>query len=278
MIVFLNGKFVPEERAVISVFDRGFLYGDGLYEGILFVNGRPFRWDEHMKRLWQGVKFLKLTVPFSSRQLQRFALQLVRRNKMPECLLRLSLSRGITERGYSPKNAVHPAIVMTLHPVPPVNNKNLPRWRAIIAQRRLPANDPLTAFKTANKLPQVLAKAQADAAGANEAILLNDEGRLAEGTTCNVFWIKGGTVFTPPLPDGPLPGVTRAAVMELCVKMNLRCKERKGTASDLHRAEGVFLTMTSWGVVELASLDGSKLRRSSIVAKIREAYCDLLQG
>lgn len=276
MIVFLNGKLVPEKRAVVSVFDRGFLYGDGLYEGILIVDGRPFRWSEHMKRLRRGMDFLKLKMPYSFSELEHFAQQLVRRNKMPECLLRLTLSRGITERGYSPKNAVNPAVVMTLHPVPPVSDRRLPSWRAIIPQRRLPANDPLTGFKTANKLTHVLAKAEADAAGANEAILLNTEGRLAEGTTCNVFWIKGKTLYTPPLPEGPLPGVTRGAVIELCVKRNFVCKEQKGRPQDLIQSDGAFLTMTSWGVVELESLNGKKLRRSPLTAKIREAYCEMI--
>ena len=208
MIVFLNGQFVPENRAVVSVFDRGFLYGDALFEVILVTRGRPFCWHEHMERLQRGVTFLKLTVPFLQDELQAGALRLIRLNKMPECILRLSITRGITERGYSPKNATRPAIVMTLHPLPVI--KEMPRWRIITASFRLPANDPLTNFKTANKLTQVMARAEADAAGAQEAILLNSNGRLAEGTTSNLFWIKNGVVCTPMLPDGALPGVTRA--------------------------------------------------------------------
>src|SRR5271170_3417429 len=195
MIVFLNGRFVPEDRAVVSVFDRGFLYGDALFEGLLVTRGQPFRWGEHMERLQRGVDFLKLTVPFSYVELLRHALRLVQRNKMPECILRLSITRGITERGYSPKDATRPAVVMTLHPLPVITK--MPRWRVITASFRLPANDPLTSFKTANKLPQVLARAQADAAHAQEAILLNTDGRLAEGTTSNLFWIKNGVVCTP---------------------------------------------------------------------------------
>src|SRR5277367_698237 len=134
MIVFLNGRFVPEDRAVVSVFDRGFLYGDGLFEGLLVTNGRPFRWREHMERLQRGVNFLKLTMPFSPEELLRHALRLVKRNKMPECILRLSISRGITARGYSPKNAAKPAVVMTLHPAPVI--RKLPRWRVVTASFR----------------------------------------------------------------------------------------------------------------------------------------------
>jgi aminodeoxychorismate lyase len=275
MIVFLNGKFVPENRAAVSVFDRGFLYGDGLFEGALVTRGRPFRWREHMERLQAGMAFLKLTIPFFPDELLSHALKLVQRNRMPECMLRLSISRGIAARGYSPKNATRPAVVMTLHPAPVV--KKMPRWRVITASFRLPANDPLTSFKTANKLTQVLARAQADAAEAQEAILLNTGGRLAEGTTSNVFWIKDGVIFTPALPDGALPGVTRAAVLELCVKMNIKYKEKKARPSELRQADGAFLTMTSWGIVEMESLDGRKLKRSPLARKLWAGYRLLLR-
>jgi branched-chain amino acid aminotransferase len=277
MIVFLNGRFVPEKRAVVSVFDRGFLYGDALFEGVLVTRGRPFRWREHIGRLQRGAKFLKLTVPFSRDELLGHALKLVQRNQMPECILRLSITRGITERGYSPKNAASPSVVMTLHPAPVIDDKKIPRWRVITASLRLPVNDPLTSFKTANKLTQVLARAEADAAGAQEAILLNTDGRLAEGTTSNLFWIKDGVVFTPALPDGALPGVTRALVPGLCVKMSIKFKEKKARPRELRQADGTFLTMTSMGIVEIESLDGRKLKRSPLVRKLWAAYRNLLQ-
>jgi branched-chain amino acid aminotransferase len=277
MMVFLNGQFVPEDRAVVSVFDRGFLYGDALFEGMLVTRGLPFRWREHMERMQRGADFLKLTVPFSQDDLLKFALKLVQRNRMPECILRLSLTRGITGRGYSPKNATRPAIVMTLHPAPVIDAKKIPRWRVITASFRLPANDPLTHFKTANKLPQVLARAEADAAHAQEAILLNTDGRLAEGTTSNLFWIKDGAVCTPALLDGALPGVTRGLVLDLCVKMNIRYKEKKAGPAELSRADGAFLTMTSMGIVEMESLDGRKLGRSALVRKLWSGYRHLLQ-
>jgi branched-chain amino acid aminotransferase len=163
---------------------------------------------------------------------------------------------------------------MTLHPAPVVTA--LPRWRVIIASFRLPANDPLTGFKTANKLHQVLARAEADAAGAQEAILLNTKGRVAEGTTSNVFWVRKGIVYTPPLPDGALPGVTRAGVREICVKKRIKVREQSAKPSELRRADGVFLTMTSWGVVEVESLNGRKVGRSPLVGKIWSAYRDAL--
>jgi branched-subunit amino acid aminotransferase/4-amino-4-deoxychorismate lyase len=163
---------------------------------------------------------------------------------------------------------------MTLHPAPVVTQ--MPRWRVIVASNRVPSNDPLTGFKTANKLPQVLARAQADAAGAQEAILLNADGRMAEGTTSNVFWFRNRTLYTPPLPDGALPGVTRAVVRQLCVKMKIKHREKRALPSELRKADGAFLTMTSWGVVEIESLDGRTLRRSPLTQRIWSAYRNAL--
>jgi aminodeoxychorismate lyase len=276
MIVFLNGKFVPEEKAVISVFDRGFLFGDGLFEAMLVRRGEIFRWDQHYERLKRGIDFLKLTVPHSSAELFRFSMRLIERNQMPECLLRVNISRGITARGYSPKNAVRPAVVLTLHPAPVLDGRRVPRWRVVTSSFCLPANDPLTNFKTTNKLPEVMARAEADTASADDAILLNPLGYIAEGTSCNVFWVRDNVVCTTRLASGALPGVTRAAIIELCVKMNIACREMKAKPADLHRAQGVFLTNTSMGVVEVESLDNRKLRRSALVKKLWAAYRALL--
>src|SRR2546421_6588682 len=120
MIVFLNGQFVPESQAVVSVFDRSFLYGDGLFETMRIRNGKPFRWAQHLDRLGQGAEFLKIKLPFAGAELQEFVAGLVRRNEMPEALLRLTLSRGVGVRGYSPKGAEQPLIAMSLHPIPAI--------------------------------------------------------------------------------------------------------------------------------------------------------------
>ncbi len=278
MIVFLNGKFVPESKAVVSVFDRGFLYGDGLFEGMVISGGQPFRWAQHLERLERGLKFLQMALPIPADKLHEAALVLIRRNKMPDAMLRLSVSRGITARGYSPKGAVKPAVVMTLHPLPDFDGRKVPRWRVVLSSFRLPANDPLTSFKTANKLTQVLARAQADAAGANEALLLNTKGFLAEGTTSNIFWIKRGAVFTPPLAAGALAGVTRGAVFDICRARRLPVKEVNARPAALRAAEGVFLSLSSAGIVEIESLDGAPLGSSPVTAEIWRGYRALLDS
>ena len=273
MIVFLNGKFVPEEQATVSVFDRAFLYGDGLFETMRVVNGRPFRWWDHMERLRKGGDFLGIKIPFGCKSLEKFADELIARNKMPDALMRLTVSRGVGPRGYSPKGSDKPTLVMTLHPAPVATSA---RWKLVTASLRLPAGDALAQFKTANKLAQVLARAEADAAGADEALLTNTDGHLVEGASSNLFWIEGKTVCTPPLTDGLLAGVTRAVTIEICQSLSLPLAERAVTPEQLRRADGVFLTLSSIGVAEAIALDGATLTTSPIAADIHRAYEKLL--
>ena len=278
MIVLLNGQFVPEEQAVVSVFDRSFLYGDGLFETLRVFNGKPFRWAQHMERLQQGAQFLKIPVPFTPERLRDFANELVARNRMPDSLLRLTLSRGVGVRGYSPKGAETPVLVMSLHPAPALDASNPPRWRLITSSSRLPANEPLARFKTCNKLPQILARAEADSVNADEALLLNTNGHVVEASSSNLFWIANGTICTPPLPSGILPGVTRAVVFEVCSGLGIEAGEVNLRLKQLRCAEGVFLSLSTAGIAECISLDGLPLAHSPLLDKLHAAYWKLLHS
>lgn len=272
MIVFLNGEFVPEEKAVISVFDRSFLFGDGLFETVRVYNGKPFRWPQHMKRLQAGADFLKLRLPFARTEIEGFVEKLIQQNEMPEAVLRLTLSRGVGPRGYSPRNASHPILVMSLHPAPVFDWNNPPRWRIITSSFRVPAGEPLANFKTCNKLAQVLARGEADAAGADEALLLNTDAEMAEGAGSNLFWIEASGVCTPPLGNGILAGVTRGLALELCGGLDIPTVEISAPASALLEAEGVFLSLSSFGIVEVLHFDGHALKTSPLVEKLQRAY------
>jgi aminodeoxychorismate lyase len=284
MTVFLNGKFVPEDQAVVSVFDRSFLYGDGLFETVRIFNSRPFRWQQHMDRLEHGAEFIKVRLPFATSQLRDFAERLISLNQMPDGLLRLTLSRGVGPRGYSPKGAQSPTLVMSAHPSSSGASAACPeladdplRWRMVASPFRLPANEPLAQFKTANKLPQILARSQAEEAQADEALLLNTDGWVVEGSCSNLFWIAHGQVVTPPLADGILAGVTRAVVCELCATLGLTLCERNIRPDQLKLSDGVFLTLSSLGIVEAQSLDGHQLKLSPLTAKLHAAYGELFR-
>ena len=272
MFVFLNSQFVPEADAKVSVFDRSFLYGDGLFESVRVYAGKPFRWTQHLERLRAGAKFLGIRVPFSDLELTEAASELIARNELPDSALRLTLSRGVGQRGYSPKGADSPTLVMTLHPAPAVSPERPLRWKLITSSFRIPAGDRLATFKTANKLAQVLARAEAEERGADEALLLNTDGRFAEAASSNLFWIEHGTVCTTPLVEGLLAGVTRAFVLELAQQLGLPTAERSCRPGQLRQAEGVFLTTSSLEIVPAVSLDGDLLRESPLTAQLHAAY------
>jgi len=276
MIVFLNGKFLPESQAVVSVFDRSFLYGDGLFETLRVANGKPFRWKDHLDRLRSGADFLGIKIPFGCKALEKSAAELIARNEMPEALLRLTLSRGVGLRGYSPKGATTPALVMTLHSLPEPLTPADGGWKLHTASFHLPAGEKLAQFKTANKLAQVLARAEADAAGADEAVLLNTNGLVVEGASSNLFWVEGETICTPPLASGILAGVTRAVTVELCQQLALPLVEREINVEGLRGAAGVFVTLSTFGVVECGALDGLPLAHSPLVGRLRRAYDSML--
>lgn len=269
MMVFLQGNFVPEEQAVVSIFDRCFRYGDGLFEAVLVSNGRMFRWPQHLTRLERGAEFLRIRVPHSRNELFAFAGELIARNGMRDAVLRLQLSRGVGPRGYAPTGEEQPLVLMTLHPA---TARETPRraWKLTLSSLRVAAHDPLTNHKTCSRLLQVVAAVEARERGTDECLIVNTNGEVIEGSTSNVFWIERATVCTPPLAEGILPGVTRAAILECCGALGLRCEERVVRPEQLAQADGVFLSLTSRGVVEAESIDGQALRRSPITKQLQE--------
>ena len=272
MIVYLNGQFVPEAEAKVSVFDRSFLYGDGLFETVRIYAGRPFLWPQHLARLREGAKFLGIRIPLSDAGFTDAATSLIGRNAMHGSLLRITLSRGVGRRGYSPKGADDPVLVMTLHPATDNDPADPVCWTLATASFRVPAGDRLATFKTANKLAQVLARAEAEERGADEALLLNTDGRFAEAASSNLFWIEDGVVCTTPLAEGLLAGVTRAFVVDLARRLGLPTAERSCGLGQLQQAEGVFLTTSSLEIVPATRLDGEPLRSSPITKQLHEAY------
>ena len=272
MIVYLNGEFLPEEKAAVSVLDRGFIYGDGLFETIPIHDGRPFRWSQHFERLQRGATFLKIRIPCPQQELRQHATTLLAKNQMTHALLRINLSRGVGPRGYSPKGAESPTLVMTLHPAPEIDPSNPPRWQLATSSYRLPTSDPLSPFKTSHKLLQIVARAEAEAADADEALLLNTNGEVAETTGANIFWVYRDTVYATPSGRGALPGVTRALVLEICQALGLPTNKRVIKPEALRNADGIFLALSSFGIIPVSGIDGEPVGESPLVDQICSAY------
>jgi aminodeoxychorismate lyase len=267
MIVYLNGRFLPEENAAISIHDRGFLYGDGLFEAIRVYNGEPFLWADHLARFSLGCEMLRIRCPLSPNELLAFSREVLRTNGKTDALLRITLSRGPGSRGYSPKTADYPTLLIAVFPPP-----ELPKaYRVIIAKTTLPHRDPLAAFKNTNKARQVLARAEADEVGAHEALMLDSRGFVVEGTTTNVFWVKDGTVFTPPL-GGILRGTSRAHLLRLCQTLKIPAREKNIRPAEFRKTDGVFVTSCAAAVMEVSHLDGKRIGRSPLVRTLKKNY------
>ena len=268
MTVFLNGEFVPAERASVSVLDRGFLYGDGLFETMRVHRGQPFCWDAHMERFERGAAFLRIQSLHTREQLLAAALNLIETNQLPDAVLRLMLSRGAGARGYSPRGANTPTTVMMLHPLlePPLSVS------LVTAAHRITAGDLFAPYKIANRLTHIMARADAEERGADEALLINTNGHVAETASGNIFWMEGETVCTPPDEAGALHGVTRGVVVGLCESLSLRVERREASVARLQQSDGAFVTGSVAGIVPVASLDGLSLPPHPLVERLRAAY------
>lgn len=276
MVVFLNGLFVDESQAVVSVTDRGFLYGDGLFETMRVCKGRPFRMAQHLERMVRGADFLKIKLPFTPKELQHLAKQLIEQNAMPESVLRVTLTRGPGQRGYSPKGADTPTVLMSLHPVPQTEANESPQWRLITSTVRIPASDAVASFKTTSKIVNVVARAEAEAQGADEALLINTNGEVAETAGGNLFWVYKDKICTTPTGRGVLPGITRAVVLEICQTLGLETNKRVIKPDALRNSDAIFVTQSALGIVSVGSLNGERVGHSPLVDQIHSAYFEML--
>lgn len=277
MIAFVNGQFVSCQDAVVSVFDRGFLYGDGIFETILVANGVPFRFSQHIERLRHGAQFLQIPWTESLTTMEDRVKELLRQNHLTDAVLRIQLTRGIGNRGYSPRTATAPSMVISLHPHPSDIVDQPQDWRIVTSSLKVLADDPLSQIKHSNKICHILARAEAENYGADEALLQNSTGEVAEATSGNVFWTQEKTLFTPPLSSGALPGITREIVMGISKALGLPCSEHPLKLDQLRKADGIFLTMSTLGLVNVVQLDGELIPRSTITEKLRRAYISNLQ-
>lgn len=278
MEVFLNGNFLPAEQALVPVNDRGFMYGDGLFETTRIMRGRPFRLAQHLERLVRGADYLKIPLKYSPKDIQKFVTELVRRNALPEAVLRITLTRGAGDRGYTPSATANPTLVMSLHPLPAMKDDADFRWSMITSSYQVPASGAASSFKTTSKILNVFARLEAQERGADEALLLNTNGEVAETAGGNIFWVYQDKICTVPTGRGVLPGITRAVVLEICQSLGLETSKRVIKPQHLRNAEGIFVTQSVLGVVPVSAFDGEAVRPSPLVDQIASAYDQMLQS
>lgn len=271
--VWMNGKFLPASDAKISVFDRSFQLGDGLFDAIRVHGGGLFRMKDHLDRLRRGADALDIRIPYGCKELEAVAIELVRRSGVGDGMVRVHVSRGVGRRGYSPRGAESPSVVMTLHGLSPPSVEPV-AWRLAVASFRVAADDPLAGHKTCSKLLNVLARAEAESRGMDEAILVNTRGDFVETSSGNLFWVAEGRLWTVPLGLGLLPGVTRTVIFEVARELGLPLGECRITMDDVAQLEAALVTVTSLGVVDVSEIEGVRMPGSPWVARLYRCYWD----
>lgn len=257
-MIFIDGKFYSQANAKISVFDHGLLYGDGIFEGIRFYNGRVFRLEEHFDRLWDSARSICLEIPMSKREMTEALLETVRQNDLRDGYIRLLVTRGVGNLGLNPAQCETPSVIIiaaTITLYPEAMYKNGLTVVTVATRRTNPAAlNP--AVKSLNYLNNVMARIEANLAGADEALMLNDSGNVAECTADNVFVVKRGQIFTPPITAGALRGITRSVVFEIAAELTVKITEADITRHDVFIADECFLTGTAAEIIPVIKADG----------------------
>lgn len=257
LLIYLDGQFVPQEEARISVFDHGLLYGDGIFEGIRAYNGRVFKLDEHLDRLYESAKSIALEISIAQEEMKEVVLETLRRNNLRDAYVRLVVTRGKGDLGLDPRKCPRPTIFNIASTIALYPKETYEKGLALItvATRRNIPEGVNPRVKSLNYLNNILAKTEANLAGVLEAIMLNNEGYVAECTGDNIFLVKNGVLITPPTYVGILEGITRNAVMDLAQARGIKVVETLFTRHDVYIADECFLTGTAAELIPVYQVD-----------------------
>jgi branched-chain amino acid aminotransferase len=258
MKIYVDGNYFGEQDAKVSVFDHGLLYGDGIFEGIRIYHGRVFRLKEHIDRLFYSAKAILLDIPMTHAELMRATVETCRQNNLREGYIRLIVTRGVGTLGLNPNRCKNPSVIIiadTIQLYPPEFYEHGLKIITVATTRNL-HNALNPAIKSLNYLNNILAKIEANNSGCEEAIMLNADGYVAECTGDNIFILKEGQLFTPPLAAGALYGITRKVVIDLAKEAGMPVSEPNLTRYDLFNADECFVTGTGAELVPVVKIDG----------------------
>lgn len=277
MWIYLNDRFVDRKEALVSVFDHGFLYGDGVYETLRTYDGRFFMLPQHLARLQRSARLIGLAVPLHEQDWPVLLREAVARNRLTEAHVRITLSRGEGELGLDPTLCPRPTLVVMAKPIAryPTHLFQEGILLALAATRRNLATALPPQIKSLNFLNNILAKREAGQAGAFDALMLNAEGLLTECTTSNFFFVCGGRLYTPSVDCGILDGITRAVVLTLARENGMSVEEGRYPAESLAHAEEAFLTNTSMEIMPVRALDRTPIgagHPGPVTRRLRELF------
>jgi branched-chain amino acid aminotransferase len=258
MLVYLNGAIVPKEEAKVSVFDHGFLYGDGVFEGIRVYGGKIFRLEEHVARLYESARTLELHVPMEQPEMIEAIARTVAANGQDDAYVRVVVSRGPGDLGIDPAKCPRATVVIVVDAIAmyPREAYDFGIDLVTASVRRVPKESLDPRVKSLNYLNNILAKLEAKNAGCLEAIMLNHHGSVAECTGDNLFIVKHGRLETPAVTQGALAGITRGVVLEIAATLGIEARETELALHDVYNADECFLTGTAAEIVPVVSVDG----------------------
>jgi branched-chain amino acid aminotransferase len=283
MKIYIDGVFYADNEAKISVFDHGLLYGDGVFEGIRFYNGRVFKLKEHLDRLYDSARAICLAIPLSHDEMTQAVLESVRQNNLRDGYIRLVVTRGVGDLGLNPKLCKKATVIIiaaniTLYPAE-LYQKGLEVITC--ATRRVSPSALSPAVKSLNYLNNIMAKIEAMQAGAGEGLMLNDQGYVAECTGDNIFVLKNGALSTPPISAGALRGITRQVVIDIAKEFGMPAVEENMTRYELYTADEIFLTGTAAEVIPVVKLDSRPIgdgKPGPVTARFIARFRELTQS
>ena len=261
-LIYLNGEFVEKENAKISVYDHGFLYGDGIFEGIRVYNGNIFRLQEHIERLYESALSIMLVIPMKIEEMMGAVVETVRKNELRDAYIRLVISRGDGDLGLDPRSCKRANIVIIVEQLRLFPQELYETGLKIVTvpTRRNKPDALNPKIKSLNYLNNVMVRMEASMAGVSEALMLNSEGYVTEGSGDNIFLVKKGVIYTPPTYLGALDGITRQAIMDIARELGYVVKEEPFTRHDVYIADEVFLTGTAAEVISVSEVDARVIR------------------
>lgn len=274
--VYLNGDVVRKEEAVVSIRDRGFLYGDAVFETLRSYDGRPFMLKDHLERLMASVQTLRIRTEHTADQLKQAVMHLLEVNRLRDAYIRITLSRGEGGEGLTPLETSRSTLLIENRPFRPYPDELYRKGiQLIISDYRRSTTNPITYHKTANFLTAILARQEALKKGGHDAVFVNTEGNVCEGTVWNIFMVEDSRVVTPSVTANLLPGITRKVVLKICSENGINASEELFHTSRLLYADEVFITNSLMGIMPVATVDGHRIGTKvpgGITQRLMEAY------
>lgn len=282
LYAYVNGRYMRKDEASISIYDHGFLYGDGVYEAIRAYDGIVFKLREHLDRLYESAKSIKIEIPLDKDELGRIVVDVLKKNQLKNGYVRIVVSRGAGRMGVDPRNCPNPTLIVMAEPREPLFGEKMKGISAIVSSlRRTPSWSLDPRIKTLNYLNNVLAKMEAIEAGVEEAIMLNEQGYVAETSTENVFIVKNGVVTTPHPSLGVLKGITRDVVIRIVKEQGYPFEERGITVHELYNADEVFVTGTAAEIVPIIKISGRTIgngKTGPVFMKVTARFRELIHS